>query len=103
MISAFSIKATSIHSCTANLAHFHKIRVKIVKSHFPFLLQLSNNGTSIVKESNIDTSGAIMEAHDIGLLDQRHNHPQLHTELGPFSQNSSKNREIALSIFATAL
>src|SRR5438552_4120709 len=85
------------------MANFAKIRVKIVKSALPFLLQLYNDATPIVKESNIDTPGVDTEAHNISLLHQDPILPQLHMKHGQFCQNSSKNSEIGLTIFATAL
>src|SRR5438552_2397137 len=103
MLSAFFIKATGLHSCIVNWSIFDKIRVKIAKSDLPFLLQLYNNTTPIIEEPNIDTSGVVIEAHDISLLDQGHSHPQLHSKHGPFCENSSKNSKIGLAIFTTAL
>src|SRR5437773_382777 len=78
MISAFSIKATGLHSCIVNWSIFDKIRVKIAKSYLPFLLQLYKNTTPIIAKPNIDTSVVVIEAHDISLLDQGHRPPQLH-------------------------
>src|SRR5437870_5783384 len=103
MISAFSIKATAIHSCTMNIVNFHKIRVKIVKSDLPLLLQLYNNATPIVEEPNTHPSGVGTEAHDISLLDQGHSHPQLYNEHSQDRKSFVKGKEIELAIFGTAL
>src|SRR2546428_499144 len=99
----FSVNAFLVHGNTVNISKFSKIRVKIAESTLRFMLQLCNDTTSNAEEHNNGTPRHATGLHHIGLLRQRILGTWQYCEHQQIFQNSSKNRRIDVTIYATAL